>query len=122
MTSTSTSSTQKIQEDVQVSEVKPPVNKTIAQIRSLAAGAAGGVCAVVVGHPFDLVKVRLQTSQKGVYSGAMDVVRRTVAREGLVRVCIWSFLLQLIVSFCVLTSAGFVCRCLGAVGWCDAYV
>jgi len=44
------------------------------------------VAAVVVGHPFDLVKVRLQTAQAGVYSGAMDVVRRTVAKEGLVRV------------------------------------
>jgi len=86
MTSTSTTPTNKIQEDVQVAETKP-VNKTIAQIRSFAAGGAGGVCAVVVGHPFDLVKVRLQTAQRGVYSSAMDVVRKTVAREGLVRVC-----------------------------------
>ncbi|ODM22470.1 hypothetical protein SI65_00058 [Aspergillus cristatus] len=84
MTSTSTTPTNKIQEDVQVAETKP-VNKTIAQIRSFAAGGAGGVCAVVVGHPFDLVKVRLQTAQRGVYSSAMDVVRKTVAREGLVR-------------------------------------
>ncbi|OOG00353.1 hypothetical protein ASPCADRAFT_202224 [Aspergillus carbonarius ITEM 5010] len=73
-----------IPKDVIVPEAKP-VNQTIAQIRSLAAGAAGGVCAVVVGHPFDLVKVRLQTAEKGVYSGAIDVVKRTVAREGLVR-------------------------------------
>ena len=46
----------------------------------------GGLCAVVVGHPFDLVKVRLQTADKGVYTGALDVVRKAVAREGLVRV------------------------------------
>jgi solute carrier family 25 carnitine/acylcarnitine transporter 20/29 len=32
------------------------------------------------------VKVRLQTAEKGIYSGAMDVVRKTVAREGLARV------------------------------------
>lgn len=73
-----------------VKEVETPskgVNQTLAQIRSFAAGGAGGVCAVVVGHPFDLVKVRLQTAEKGIYSGAMDVVRKTVAREGLVRVC-----------------------------------
>lgn len=44
---------------------------------------------MIVGHPFDLVKVRLQTAEKGVYNGAMDVVRRTVAREGLARV--WFF-------------------------------
>lgn len=54
-------------------------------LRSLAAGGVGGICAVVVGHPFDLVKVRLQTAEKGVYSSAMDVVRKTIAREGLAR-------------------------------------
>lgn len=41
---------------------------------------------MIVGHPFDLVKVRLQTAEKGVYNGAIDVVKRTVAREGLARV------------------------------------
>ena len=65
-----------------------PVNQTMAQLRSFFAGGVGGVCAVIVGHPFDLVKVRLQTAEKGVYSGAVDVVKKTVAREGLARVCI----------------------------------
>ena len=37
---------------------------------------------MIVGHPFDLVKVRMQTAEKGVYNGAIDVVRKTVAREG----------------------------------------
>jgi len=59
--------------------------KTLSGLRSLAAGGVGGVCAVVVGHPFDLVKVRMQTAEKGVYSGAIDVVRKTIAREGLAR-------------------------------------
>lgn len=69
-------------------EVAPAgtANATLAQLRSFAAGGVGGVCAVVVGHPFDLVKVRLQTAEKGVYSGAMDVVKKTIAREGLARV------------------------------------
>lgn len=89
MSSASASTPDTIRDDVHVAEAKP-VNQTIAQIRSLAAGAAGGVCAVVVGHPFDLVKVRLQTAEKGVYKGAMDVVKRTIAREGLARVsCRW---------------------------------
>lgn len=61
-------------------------------LRSLVAGGVGGVCAVVVGHPFDLVKVRLQTADKGVYKGALDVVRKTVAREGMVRVSIKEWL------------------------------
>lgn len=41
---------------------------------------------MIVGHPFDLVKVRLQTAEKGVYKGAIDVVKKTIAREGLARV------------------------------------
>ncbi|KAH8432099.1 carnitine:acyl carnitine antiporter [Aspergillus melleus] len=84
MSSASASTPDTIRDDVKVAETQS-VNQTVAQIRSLAAGAAGGVCAVVVGHPFDLVKVRLQTAEKGVYKGAMDVVKKTVAREGLAR-------------------------------------
>lgn len=66
-------------------DAKAAVSTASAQIRSLAAGGFGGVCAVLVGHPFDLVKVRLQTSEKGVYSSALDVVRKSIARDGLKR-------------------------------------
>ncbi|PVI02184.1 mitochondrial carrier [Periconia macrospinosa] len=66
-------------------DVKAASKSSLQSLRALAAGGVGGVCAVVVGHPFDLVKVRLQTAEKGVYSGAMDVVRKTIAREGLAR-------------------------------------
>lgn len=49
----------------------------------------GGVWGLTlhIGHPFDLVKVRMQTAETGVYKGAFDVVRRTVAKEGVFRVC-----------------------------------
>lgn len=66
-------------------DVKETAKKAASGLRSLAAGGVGGVCAVVVGHPFDLVKVRMQTAEKGVYSGALDVVRKTIAREGMRR-------------------------------------
>lgn len=55
------------------------------QLRDTGAGAVGGVCAVIVGHPFDLVKVRLQTAEAGVYSSAIDVVKKSIARDGLRR-------------------------------------
>jgi len=50
--------------------------------RLIEIGGFGGVCAVLVGHPFDLVKVRLQTAEKGVYTGALDVVKNSLARDG----------------------------------------
>jgi solute carrier family 25 carnitine/acylcarnitine transporter 20/29 len=73
-------SPQDIKEDVKVA-----TKSSLQSLRALVAGGVGGLCAVVVGHPFDLVKVRLQTSEKGVYTGAMDVVRKTIAKEGLAR-------------------------------------
>ncbi|KAF2720941.1 carnitine/acyl carnitine carrier [Polychaeton citri CBS 116435] len=66
-------------------DVAKAAKKSLSSLRDFAAGGVGGVFAVVVGHPFDLVKVRLQTAEKGVYTGAMDVVRKTIAREGLAR-------------------------------------
>lgn len=65
--------------------VAPQQSALVSQLRSLAAGGFGGVCAVVVGHPFDLVKVRLQTAERGVYSSAIDVVRKSIGRDGLRR-------------------------------------
>ncbi|KAI9674209.1 MAG: carnitine transporter [Caeruleum heppii] len=66
-------------------EVVVATKSALSGLKSLASGGVGGVCAVVVGHPFDLVKVRMQTAEKGVYNGAIDVVRKTIAREGLAR-------------------------------------
>ena len=66
-------------------DVKEAAKKSVSSLRDFAAGGVGGVFAVIVGHPFDLVKVRLQTAEKGVYTGAMDVVRKTIAKEGPVR-------------------------------------
>lgn len=37
---------------------------------------------MLVGHPFDLTKTRLQTAVSGQYTGAIDVVRKTIARDG----------------------------------------
>lgn len=85
MSSAESPTSDTVQESFKGTESKN-VNQTAAQLRSFAAGGAGGVCAVVVGHPFDLVKVRMQTAAQGVYSGAIDVVKKTIAREGLARV------------------------------------
>lgn len=40
-----------------------------------------------VGQPFDLTKTRLQTAPAGMYNGMGDVVRQTLAKDG-VRGCV----------------------------------
>jgi len=48
-------------------------------------GTVGGVGLVLVGHPFDTLKVRLQTqdAKNPMYSGLGDCVRKTRAAEGM---------------------------------------
>lgn len=51
-------------------------------------GGFGGICTVITGHPFDTVKVRLQTMaapKPGVeplYRGTFDCLQKTVTKEG----------------------------------------
>lgn len=51
----------------------------VENIKSFASGGFGGVCAVLTGHPFDLVKVRLQT---GVYQSTAECIKGTLAKDG----------------------------------------
>jgi len=45
-------------------------------------GVLGGIAVVLVGHPFDTTKTRLQTAPNGYYKGTIDCVRKTIANEG----------------------------------------
>lgn len=58
---------------------------TVTMLKDLAAGTSGGFAITLVGHPFDTLKVRLQTQpvDKPIYSGFVDCVRKTVQWEGL---------------------------------------
>lgn len=83
MSSTTEKVTEQLPSVAKVEEAAVEATKSsLESLRSLAAGGVGGVCAVLVGHPFDLVKVRLQTADKGTYTGAIDVVRKIMGREG----------------------------------------
>lgn len=70
--------------DASVKAIAPPsaLKSFLSQAESFAAGGFGGICAVVVGHPFDLIKVRLQTGSPGQYKGAMDVVGKIIKTDG----------------------------------------
>jgi len=56
--------------------------------KSFIAGGVGGACTVMVGHPFDTVKVRLQTmpiataGSTPLYAGTLDCFKQTIARDG----------------------------------------
>lgn len=43
-------------------------------IKSLIAGGVGGVCAVITGHPFDLIKVRCQNGQAKGTTDAISII------------------------------------------------
>lgn len=53
------------------------------KIKSFLSGGCGGISAVLVGQPFDLTKTRLQTARPGTYNGGLDVVKKTVAADGI---------------------------------------
>ena len=52
-------------------------------LKSLVAGGFGGVCEALVGHPLDLVKVRLQTStHKAASTGILPMMTSIVRQQG----------------------------------------
>ncbi|XP_057830511.1 mitochondrial carnitine/acylcarnitine carrier-like protein [Cryptomeria japonica] len=56
--------------------------------KDLLSGTVGGVAQLICGHPFDTIKVKLQSQpvpppgQRPRYAGAMDAVRQTITAEG----------------------------------------
>ncbi|KAI1294801.1 Mitochondrial carnitine/acylcarnitine carrier protein [Halotydeus destructor] len=60
----------------------------VSPLKNFIAGGCGGSCLVIVGHPLDTIKVRLQTmpkpqaGQAPMYTGTFDVFRKTVAKDG----------------------------------------
>ncbi|KAL1961226.1 hypothetical protein VTO42DRAFT_3172 [Malbranchea cinnamomea] len=49
-------------------------------VKDLTAGAVGGIAQVLLGQPFDIVKVRLQTTTQ--YSSALDCATKILSKEG----------------------------------------
>ncbi|CAD6564385.1 MAG: carnitine transporter [Tremellales sp. Tagirdzhanova-0007] len=67
----------------EISASKAEAKSTTDPVKSFLSGGFGGISCVLVGHPFDLIKTRLQTAAPGTYTGAVDVVRKTVAADGI---------------------------------------
>ncbi|KAG2221352.1 hypothetical protein INT45_012398 [Circinella minor] len=56
-------------------------SSTASSVKSFLAGGFGGMAAVLVGQPFDLVKVRLQTSE-GIYKNTFDCFKQIIKSDG----------------------------------------
>ncbi|PPQ95322.1 hypothetical protein CVT26_008167 [Gymnopilus dilepis] len=51
-------------------------------VKDLTAGTVGGIAQVLVGQPFDIVKVRMQTAPKGTYNGMLHCAGGILKNEG----------------------------------------
>ena len=71
-----------------MSETEVTEKKAVSPIKYFISGGFGGFCTVVSGHPFDTIKVRLQTMPKPsageppMYTGTLDCAVKTIRREG----------------------------------------
>ncbi|WLF80164.1 hypothetical protein PVL30_003939 [Lodderomyces elongisporus] len=70
-----------LEEEIWVNQEKHVPNQP-SKYLGFVAGMASGVMKNLVGHPFDTIKVRLQTSPKGMFNGPMDCLLQTVRKEG----------------------------------------
>lgn len=59
-------------------------SELLSNAKSFAAGGVGGVLSVLVGHPFDLVKVRMQNQRGTENKGTFETLRDIVSEEGVV--------------------------------------
>ncbi|KAH3899028.1 related to carrier protein YMC1, mitochondrial [Saccharomycodes ludwigii] len=62
----------------------PQINENYSRIMGFVSGVFSGVAKNTVGHPFDTIKVRLQTSQStNRFSGPLDCVYKTFKTQGI---------------------------------------
>lgn len=61
-------------------EVKGAAPKSESALKSFVSGGVGGACCVLVGHPLDLVKVRMQTGGAG--GSVFGMLSDTLRKEG----------------------------------------
>ena len=69
---------------VAYSSSEPP-SKAVSFAKDVFAGTCGGITVTLLGHPFDTVKVLLQTqsSTNPAYSGAVDAATKVLKSEGI---------------------------------------
>ena len=66
---------------IAVTSARPAVHLSAAA-KDILAGTCAGMASIIVVHPLDTIRVRLQTTSAQRFSGLADVVRQTLSREG----------------------------------------
>jgi solute carrier family 25 carnitine/acylcarnitine transporter 20/29 len=66
-----------------IEATEAPAKKSESALKSFISGGVGGACAVLVGHPLDLVKVRMQTGGGGSSNSVFGMLSTTMRREGI---------------------------------------
>lgn len=56
--------------------------RVVSNYKGFVAGVFSGIAKLSVGHPFDTIKVRLQTADKSRFKGPLDCVLQTLRKEG----------------------------------------
>ncbi|KAJ6093465.1 hypothetical protein N7486_008754 [Penicillium sp. IBT 16267x] len=59
-----------------------PATSTKKDYKGFVGGIFSGIAKLSVGHPFDTIKVRLQTSKDGHFRGPLDCTMQTLRKEG----------------------------------------
>ena len=63
---------------------QPPPSEAYSRIMGFVSGMFSGIAKNAVGHPFDTIKVRLQTSQDSTrFKGPLDCVYKTFTQQGI---------------------------------------
>ena len=66
-----------------VSPAAPPTGIHLSPAaKDIIAGTCAGMMSIIVVHPLDTIRVRLQTTSAARFTGMTDVVRQTLSREG----------------------------------------
>jgi solute carrier family 25 carnitine/acylcarnitine transporter 20/29 len=68
--------------DIQYAAENVEATKPESSLKSFISGGVGGACVVLVGHPLDLIKVRMQTGTAG-SSSVLGLLRQTFLKEGI---------------------------------------
>ena len=70
------------EQQTNIENANQPPEKTHSNYKGFVAGVFSGITKLTVGHPFDTIKVRLQTTDKSRFKGPVDCVLQTVRHEG----------------------------------------